>query len=113
MDSSRRYSRVNLPEALRDTLTWPAVDVDALSTTEREIFGARQRAVSAYLEKHPLKSIWRNTRIGKSEVVRFLNRCIAAHPDGRIYGWRALLPWQHTRPYRRLTSGNGLAGKFA
>ncbi|MFX6036207.1 hypothetical protein ABTE74_22730, partial [Acinetobacter baumannii] len=59
----------------------------------------------------------RLTSFSDKQVYRLISeRCLQAHPDGRPYGWRGLVPWLRVRPYRRRTKirvdrfGGGAAG---
>lgn len=110
MRSATRFNRRTLPPDLRDTATWPNVDIAALEPEALDRFSRRQRGILAYLSGHPVKDIWLEVGIVRAEVLRFLNRCVRPHPDGRIYGWRGLLPWQRTCDYVRLASPNGAGG---
>jgi putative transposase len=113
MGTKTRYTRQNLPPNFRDVLKWPQVDTQALDPEVSSRFSRRQRALHAYLENQQFKNIYADTRMSRSEVIRYLNRCVALHPDGRIFGWRGLLPWKHTSGYTRLAArrkskgGNG------
>lgn len=113
MSSRTRYTRRNLPQEFRDLSTWPQVDVEALEPKVRARYQRRARALLAYLENQLFKNIYADTRMCRSEVIRYLNRCVRLHPDQRIFGWRGLLPWIHTRGYTRLAArrkskgGNG------
>lgn len=108
------YTRRTLPEELRDTAAWPDVDLTALDPPLREIVERRRRAISAYLQNHALAHIRQDCGITRSELLRYFNRCLERHPDGRIYGWRALLPYEHVKPYVRLSAprARGHAGVF-
>jgi putative transposase len=114
--NSASFTRRDLPSELRNLTTWPQVDTSQLSPDVRDIVGRRQRAIRAYLEGHPLEHIRRDCAMTATQIGRCLKRCLAVHPDGRIYGWRALLPYQHTRAYVRLatpaTDSRGNAGTF-
>jgi putative transposase len=117
MNSAKRwYSRRDLPQEMRDLDTWPTIDVSHLPATLRDRITRRERALRAYLQGQALRHIRTECKIGRSEISRLLNRCVALHEDGRIYGWRALLPYLHVRPYVRLSapraSAKGNAGTF-
>jgi len=58
--------------------------------------------VRLYLDGASGADIKEKAGIGRSQVYRLITeRCLAPHPDGRIYGWRGLLPHQRIRPYTR------------
>src|SRR5260370_58424 len=110
------YTRANYPAELRDTDLWPQVDLAEAPEPVRTQIENRQRAIRAYLDGHALNPICAECQVSKAELLRHLNRCMAIHADGRIYGWRALLPHEHVRPYVRWTrpraGTRGLAGAF-
>ncbi|MDP9014229.1 MAG: hypothetical protein M3O41_16525 [Pseudomonadota bacterium] len=109
-------SRRDLPQGLRDLTAWPQLDTSTLSPDVRDIVNRRQRAIRAYLEGQPLRFIQIEYAISRTQIIRCLNRCLSLHEDGRVYGWRALLPYQHTREYVRqaapATGPYGHAGAF-
>jgi putative transposase len=94
------FTRKNLPVELRDMRVWPAVDTSLLEESQRAEIVRRQRAVTAYLNNLPVDAIWRDCRIRRHVLLRLLNRCLAIHSDGRIHGWRALVPNFHIEPTR-------------
>jgi hypothetical protein len=85
---------------------------DALTDTYQQ----REQAVLAYLNGAPIVDIVRDHKIDASFLSRLLTRCIAAHTDGRIQGFRGLIPHARAKPYRRSkradrpTSPGGLTG---
>lgn len=97
--------------------TWPTVDEQALPEPQRVTFLARVSAVRLYLNGADGKHIREKAGISRGQVYRLLTeRCLAPHPDGRIYGWRGLLPHQRIHPYTRTAPlvvnpwGGGAAG---
>ncbi|WP_323123612.1 integrase [Burkholderia alba] len=70
----------------------------------------------AYLGGTPLADITRDHKIDPSFLSRLLTRCLAAHVDGRIQGFRGLIPHARAKTYRRSkpadrqTSHGGLSG---
>ncbi|MFJ1259377.1 helix-turn-helix domain-containing protein [Cupriavidus sp. CuC1] len=97
--------------------TWPTVHEQALAEPQRANFLARVRAVRLYLNGADGKEIQAKAGISRGQVYRLITeRCLAPHPDGRIYGWRGLLPLQRIRPYTRTAPlvvnpwGGGAAG---
>lgn len=81
---------------------WPVVDEDALTDEKRSKFKARRQAIDAYLAGElTLDQIARSTGVSASSIGRLARRCIETHPDGRIWGYRALLDYQRVREYHR------------
>lgn len=87
-----------------DLRSWPSIDIGALSLEERCEFLERKKAILLYLQGVSEKQIRETCCIKKSQVYRLITeRCIIFHPDGRPYGWRALLKHTHIHEYIRKT----------
>ena len=83
---------------------WPEPEVGTLCSRDLDRFFKRKEAVILYLQGVASDSVYTATCIHS----RFLNRmirerCMHPHPDGRIYGWRALVLSVRIGPYRRQT----------
>lgn len=97
-----RFDRRSIPPDLIDVGQWPGADDSALSDEGRDLLQRRIRAMTLFVDGHtPLRAISRETGIGFNDLYRVFERCITQHEDGRIFGCRALIPYQHTRPYDR------------
>lgn len=113
-----RDPRRSLPAELGDLASWPAVDEDALRDTSKETFRKRRAAIALYVESPDvsLSAIQSQTGISPSRIYTFLDRCLAEHQDGRIYGFRGLVPYTRMKQYERTsappTTGKGSAGAF-
>lgn len=99
---------------------WPHPDLGTLTQTDRDRFLQRKEAVTLYLQGNAHADIYAATGV----QARFLNRliherCMHIHPDGRIYGWRGLVPKVHVAKYQRhikvraTSEGHGTAGALA
>lgn len=104
-------------KSLADIATWPTPLEGALSNTERSEYLNRKKAVELYLRGESEQVIRLACGIGLKQVYRLITeRCLQIHPDGLIYGWRALVPQIRIRPYKRKTKlrvssfGHGAAG---
>jgi transposase InsO family protein len=97
--------------------SWPEPDVGTLCSRDLDRFLKRKEAVVLYLQGAASDSVYTATGIH----ARFLNRmirerCMHPHPDGRIYGWRALVPSVHIVKYQRRikvradANGRGVVG---
>jgi hypothetical protein len=104
-----------LPEAL-DLATWPGIDVTALDTEARQRYRQRANAVEHYRRGLPLSAIREKTKVDGRVLYRMIERALRTHPDGRVWGFRALIPGLHTKAYERRKpakgTGRGLAGVF-
>ncbi|MDM0116815.1 Mu transposase C-terminal domain-containing protein [Variovorax sp. J22R133] len=99
---------------------WPVLDDRALVKEQRTQFRQRKRAVEAYARGETLARIAREWGIHGYTVQRLAHRALQAHPDGRLWGYRALAPHVRVQAYERskaprvLVHGKaGNAGAFA
>ncbi len=77
---------------------WPAVDELALPPERRHMFILRRTAMQMYLAGAKHYEISDATGISRDIFYRLLRRVKAIHPDGRIWGLRALIPWTRSSP---------------
>lgn len=100
-----------------DLKTWPTPDQGGLGA-KRSGYLNRKKAVKLYLLSGATnEELKQKCGIGLSQVRRLITeRCLEKHPDGQIYGFRALVPNLPIRPHRRITPvkvdewGRGAAG---
>ena len=91
-----------IPPELRDLSLWPMVDPGALDNQRRTDLLARMDALRLYLARSPIEAIESATGVGRSHLYRLIKRCISPHPDGRIRGFRALIPYGRAKSYERI-----------
>ena len=94
--------RSDIPEQLADCSVWPGVDPSAIDPARLLVYQRREGAIQAYLRGTPLVDLKRQFDINRSTLTRLLERCLAPHPDGRIHGFRGLIPHIRTKSYRRI-----------
>ncbi|MEK3995010.1 hypothetical protein MKY29_09640 [Psychrobacillus sp. FSL K6-2365] len=81
-----------------DLSMWPTVLVDDLSSENKEIFKRRRAAVQDYFkDKATVNLICEKYKLKRSNFYRLLARCLEIHSDGKIYGYRALIPNQRVK----------------
>lgn len=97
-DGSRRGL---IPLAYRDLATWPGPDIYGLPPNIAATFTRRRTAVEMYASGSTYDEIWKKAGICKSEVERFVKRCISIADDGRIWGFTGLLPNVRLVDYER------------
>jgi putative transposase len=90
-----------IPPELLDLSIWPTVDPSALDEPRRSDLQARMEAVRLYVERNALQAIEAATGVRRSVLYRLLRRCVAPHSDGRIRGFRALIPYARAKRYER------------
>lgn len=99
---------------------WPAFDASALPKKQRPSFAARQRAIELYADNTTVAEIERRTGVDRRQLYRLLDHCLALHEDGRVFGWRALVPYTRVADYQRVAkvqlsrdgAGSGAVGAF-
>lgn len=113
----RRFTAFDLDEKLTDQSRWPRADESALSGPQQELFILRCNAVKAYLNGEAFSE---SAQIPKREALRLLRKCLLTHPDKRIYGFRALIPYLRIKEYTRktkirsdITETHGRSGAFS
>lgn len=80
-----------VPLQYRDLSTWPLVDESLLSSEDRKRLARYQRALEVKLAGRSNADAAKLAGTTVREFSRVLKRCVAIHPDGRIWGLRALL----------------------
>lgn len=80
---------------------WPRLDEGALPQAVRQIFQARCAALQAYVKGDPVAKIEDEHGVDRSTLVRMVKRAQRAHPDGSLWGYRALVPHVRVKSYER------------
>jgi putative transposase len=102
-----RFSLDSIAPSNRNTKTWPTVDPDKIpDPEERKLVKSRIQAIELLLDGGLRSRIEESTNISSKMAMYWLQRCLQIHPDGRIYGFRALGSCVHIEPYRRTTEGH-------
>ncbi|OIQ98567.1 hypothetical protein GALL_193920 [mine drainage metagenome] len=84
-----------------DRDTWPTVNVSELPRDRLELFNHRYKAINMYIDGEPIRDIETTTEISYKILQQLLNKCIEPGHDGRIKGYRALIPFLVRSPYKR------------
>lgn len=115
--------RSAIPELLADLSNWPTVDTSNFSEDEKAKFDAGAEAVRLFVEEREvsLAEISRTTGVHREQLYRQLDRCLSKADDGRIQGFRALVPYRHLKDYVRVApvkpskpmARGGAAGAFS
>lgn len=99
---------------------WPEANVHALTKGQPQDYERREQAIRSYVSGGSLATIQKVSGIGRRQLYRLLDRCLTPHDDGRVYGFRGLLRYQHIHDYHRnvqaitenLQGKSGAAGAF-
>lgn len=95
--------RSSIPELLADLSRWPTVDRSAFAEDERASYDKRVEAVTLFVEQRDVSmtEIARRTGVHREQLFRLMERCLRTHEDGRIQGFRGLLPYKRLKEYER------------
>lgn len=90
-----------VPPEFQDLSLWPTADPNALDEPRRADLLRGMDAVRRYIRHVPIREIELSTGLRRTQLYRLLKRCLSMHPDGRIRGFRALIPYTRATQYRR------------
>lgn len=85
-------AKLDLLELRQSREYWKNINIEALSTENREKFTKRKEAVDLYIDGVALKTIIERTGISGSEIIRFTKRCTEKDNEGNCKGYAALIP---------------------
>jgi hypothetical protein len=85
-----------------DIARWPSIDVTALAENARHRYQERATAIEHYCRGRPIDEIEKHSRVDRRVLYRLIERALRPHPDGRPWGFRALIPGMHVRAYQRI-----------
>jgi hypothetical protein len=91
------------PELL-DCTTWVTVDEKLLSEPNAVRFARISAAVRAACDGVKSAEIKRRFGVSRSMLHYYLARCTTEDSDGRLKGWRGLVPETHRKSYVRRAS---------
>jgi putative transposase len=120
MTVTQHWTFRSLPAELSDTSRWRQVDMSALDGSVRDRYVQMKAALEAYISTGRIRAISAESGIAGVEIIRQLNRCLAANKDGGLVGWPALIQGQRIKDYVRRSSlpnstngeGAGFSGAF-
>ncbi|WP_232454629.1 hypothetical protein [Burkholderia ubonensis] len=81
---------------------WPSVAYTELDGATRRTFEIRRPAVLRYTAGESIKAIEKSTGINRRQLYRWLERAQTPHPDGRPFGFRALIRYVRIAEYGRV-----------
>jgi putative transposase len=95
-------TRLNAQFQALDVSAWPTVAHTELDDATRLMFERRVQAVMAYVHGESIKQIEHATGVNRRQLYRWLERAMVMHPDGRPFGFRALVRYARTADYVRV-----------
>lgn len=116
----RKVSRT-LPREWRDVSAWPTPPAKAIRANYLDSYKSRKRAIEAYVNGVALKTICKDEAIDSAALYGLYESCIEQDEDGKIRGFRAIIPYLRSKEYERkspvkpdsLALGRGVSGLFA
>lgn len=85
-----------------DVSAWPTVAYTELDEAARLTFETRRQAVVRYVDGESVKAIEQSTGVNRRQLYRWLERALLPHPDGRPFGFRALVRYMRIGGYVRV-----------
>ncbi|WP_341318388.1 integrase [Paraburkholderia sp. IMGN_8] len=85
-----------------DLAAWPALAWTDLDAAQRGRVQKHIDAIERYVHGESVQSIETMTGVNRRQLYRLLDRALALHPDGRIYGFRALIAHARVTEYTRV-----------
>lgn len=101
--ADRNFTRGTIPSELGDLSLWPTVDQTALPEEVLASFCNRVEAIRLFVEHSSvsLADIERKTGVPRQRIEGLFAKCIAESSDGRMWGFRALIPYKFRKGYER------------
>lgn len=87
------FSEKSVAEEDLDISKCPPVYTEEMSENEFQLFRKRKLAIDLFFNTDKsVTDIVKETRLNKSEIYRFVNRCITYDNTNKIIGYRGLIP---------------------
>lgn len=101
-----RFSKDNIDPELKDVTAWATVDPELLVGRSRSRYKRLEKAIRDYFDERPVEFICKRGNISRQGLIRLVKRCLKIHPDGRIWGFRALISNRRQKSYERISPVN-------
>jgi len=88
--------KLNLTQIKETMNSWDDLNISVMDENTRVKYSARKKAVQMYIDGIKLAIISEETGICKSEISRYVNKCLEYDDEGNMVGFNALLPYKHT-----------------
>lgn len=88
-----KWSKADALPAAPPIEEWPEFDYSGLSPEDREFVESRETAVRMLVARKTYREIKLATGLDHNKVRKTMLVCLSLAPDGRIYGFRGLLPF--------------------
>lgn len=88
--ASKKYNLEELQEIRKE---WQEIPIEAIPEKYREIYKARKKAVDMYIDGENVNIIEKETQYSRTNISRYITKCLLIDQDGNYRGYNALLPW--------------------
>jgi hypothetical protein len=85
-----------------DVSASPTVDYTGLDQSTWNRFEMRQLVVLRNIDRESIRQIEKSTGVNRRQLYRWLERAQVQHPDGRVFGFRALVGYMRIAEYERV-----------
>lgn len=94
-------TRRTATDAVMDLSLWAQIDVSTFSHDDQQVMTEWRDLMDAYVMRKPVAEKLRSFSIDHTELLRKFNKCISLAEDGRLFGYRGLLPNAARKEYER------------
>ncbi|MGY4829133.1 hypothetical protein ACVNIS_11190 [Sphaerotilaceae bacterium SBD11-9] len=101
LSAACEHKLLRLPALYRQLDNWPATEESLIAPSARQRFRTLSKALELYFTGHSTTEIEEATGIKRSAFVKIFGRCLELHPDGKIWGFRALVKGVRVRKLKR------------
>lgn len=84
-----------------DRDTWPTANISEFPPDRLELFNHRYKAINMYVDGEPIKDIETFTKVSYKSLQQLIIKCVEPGHDGRLNGYRALIPYIVRNQYER------------
>lgn len=102
----------SIPAQKLDRKNWAAVEPSMMSKEQQERFNTLKGAVDMYLDGKPPRLVFATHGVSRAWLNKKLHDCVKPGPDGKVQGYRGLLPHATRKPYVRKATVHGTSDGF-
>lgn len=103
----QRITREQLLSCYPDIKEWPQNDKSALTGKMLSLYEQRENIIYEYFSGILIKHISETYYVSRRQIHKLVNKCIKTHKDGKIWGFRALVPYKRQKDYTRIKQQTG------
>ena len=107
MTYKQRITREQLLSCNPDINEWPQNDKSALTGKTLSSYEQRENIIYEYFSGTLIKHIAETYNVSRRQIHKLVNKCIKTHKDGKIWGFRALIPYKRQKNYTRIKQQSG------